>query len=83
MQIQSTSFILASDLFKGFDALKDIFVQHCQQLTWGTANRTLVDFGTIYGIIEENTHEEIEALFVEFQQKTKEIKIQMYIDLEN
>lgn len=83
MQIQSAPFILASDLFKGFDALRDIFAQHCGNITWGGANRTLVDFGTIYSIIEENTHEEIEALFLEFQQKTEEIEIGMYIDLEN
>lgn len=83
MQIQSAPFILASDLFKGFDALRDIFTNHCGQLSWGTANRTLVDFGTIYSIIEENTHEEVEALFLEFQKKTEEIEIDMYIDLEN
>ena len=72
---QTCQFVLASDLFKGYYDLYDEFTES-SSFTWGDANRTLVDFGSILQDMDDHC--------IEYPDSFGEgMNANMYIDLEN
>ncbi len=72
---QTCQFVLASDLFRGYEALCEKFAEH-SSFTWGDANRTLVDFDSILNDMDDHG--------VEYPDEfVNRVHLHMYVDLEN
>jgi len=82
--LQTCSFIAASDLFRGLDALWSFFAESDPPFSWGSNNRTLISSCDLVSYLDSCVLDEpAEALFDTLADRVNALSTDVYVDLEN
>lgn len=83
MQIETCSFVKASELLEGLTEVSES-ISNSGNVTWGDANRTLYTADTLYDAANERLSVDSEEM-MRFLEKINSLpkKFQTYVDMEN